>query len=73
MRAGDIHALAPKAPDVEHSGSAKDAAGDAWGSRRDRESSMKWKNGARCVVMLTFDFDAETLWIGRDAANWDRR
>lgn len=26
----------------------------------------------QCTVMLTFDFDAETLWIGRDAANWER-
>lgn len=33
---------------------------------------MSWMNGAKCVVLLTFDFDAETLWIGRDAANWDR-
>lgn len=28
--------------------------------------------GAQCTVVLTFDFDAESLWIGRDAANWDR-
>ncbi|MGF7162872.1 peptidoglycan/xylan/chitin deacetylase (PgdA/CDA1 family) [Rhodoligotrophos appendicifer] len=33
---------------------------------------MSWMNGAKCVVMLTFDFDAETLWLGRDATNWDR-
>lgn len=33
---------------------------------------MTWMNGARCVVMLTFDFDAETLWLGRDETNWDR-
>lgn len=33
---------------------------------------MSWMNGAKCVVLLTFDFDAETLWIGRDATNWDR-
>jgi peptidoglycan/xylan/chitin deacetylase (PgdA/CDA1 family) len=31
-----------------------------------------WPNGARCAVMLTFDFDAETLWISRDEANWKR-
>jgi peptidoglycan/xylan/chitin deacetylase (PgdA/CDA1 family) len=29
-------------------------------------------NGARSVVMLTFDFDAESLWIGRDWNNWER-
>ena len=28
-----------------------------------------WPNGARCAVMLTFDFDAETLWISRDPEN----
>ncbi|KMO36884.1 polysaccharide deacetylase family protein [Methylobacterium aquaticum] len=33
---------------------------------------MPWMDGARCVVMLTFDFDAETLWTSRDPANWDR-
>lgn len=30
---------------------------------------MIWPNGARCAVMLTFDFDAETLWLSRDPAN----
>lgn len=33
---------------------------------------MAWMDGAQCVVMLTFDFDAETLWTSRDPANWDR-
>jgi peptidoglycan/xylan/chitin deacetylase (PgdA/CDA1 family) len=28
-----------------------------------------WPNNAKCAVMLTFDFDAETLWLSRDAAN----
>lgn len=28
-----------------------------------------WPNGARCAVMLTFDFDAESLWISRDPEN----
>jgi peptidoglycan/xylan/chitin deacetylase (PgdA/CDA1 family) len=27
---------------------------------------IKWPNGAQCAVMLTFDFDAETLWISRN-------
>src|ERR1700733_4927510 len=31
-----------------------------------------WPDGAQCAVMLTFDFDAETLWISRDLANWKR-
>lgn len=26
------------------------------------DSRMKWKDGARCVVCLTFDFDADTSW-----------
>lgn len=30
---------------------------------------MDWRNGARCAVMLTFDFDAETLWLSRDPSN----
>jgi len=34
--------------------------------------SVKWPDGARCAVMLTFDFDAETLWTSRDAANAQR-
>lgn len=33
---------------------------------------MKWMNNAQCVVLLTFDFDAESLWTSRDPANWDR-
>ncbi|WP_137391562.1 polysaccharide deacetylase family protein [Rhodoligotrophos defluvii] len=33
---------------------------------------MSWMNGAKCVVMLTFDFDAESLWLSRDPTNWDR-
>lgn len=30
---------------------------------------MKWKNDAKCAFMLTIDFDAETLWLSRDARN----
>lgn len=30
---------------------------------------VKWPNGARCAVALTFDFDAETLWLSRDPSN----
>lgn len=33
---------------------------------------MKWPNNARCAVMLTADFDAETLWLSRDPANAKR-
>tara|TARA_Y100000815_G_scaffold31256_1_gene26092 strand:+ start:602 stop:1435 length:834 start_codon:yes stop_codon:yes gene_type:complete len=36
------------------------------------DTSVPWPNGARCAVMLTFDFDAETLWTSRDARNWNR-
>lgn len=32
----------------------------------------RWKDGAQIAVMLTFDFDAETLWISRDPANAKR-
>jgi len=33
---------------------------------------IKWPGGARCAVMLTFDFDAETLWTSRDPENANR-
>ncbi len=33
------------------------------------EMSVKWPGGARVAVMLTFDFDAETLWTSRDPEN----
>jgi hypothetical protein len=35
----------------------------------DDMTPVKWPNGARCAVMLTFDFDAETLWLSRDPDN----
>ena len=34
-------------------------------------SSSPWPNSARCAVMLTFDFDAETLWLARDRKTAD--
>lgn len=36
------------------------------------DMSVKWPNGARVAVMLTFDFDAETLWTSRDPDNAHR-
>ncbi|MFZ4451695.1 polysaccharide deacetylase family protein [Salibacterium aidingense] len=30
---------------------------------------MKWNDGIQCKVMLTFDFDAESLWISRNEQN----
>ena len=36
------------------------------------DMSVKWPNGARCAVMLTFDFDAETLWTSRNPDNANR-
>lgn len=35
----------------------------------DDMSPITWPDGARCAVMLTFDFDAETLWLSRDPEN----
>jgi len=35
----------------------------------DDMNPIPWPNGARCAVMLTFDFDAETLWLSRDPDN----
>lgn len=31
------------------------------------QSEFIWPNGAKCAVMLTFDFDAESLWFSEDA------
>lgn len=31
-----------------------------------------WPGGAKLAVMLSFDFDAETLWTSRDSANWQK-
>jgi peptidoglycan/xylan/chitin deacetylase (PgdA/CDA1 family) len=36
------------------------------------KTEIAWPHGARCAVMLSFDFDAETLWTSRDSANWKR-
>ena len=36
-----------------------------------RTPSSPWPKGARCAVMLTFDFDAETLWLARDPKTAD--
>jgi len=33
---------------------------------------VTWPGGARVAVMLTFDFDAETLWLSRDPENAKR-
>lgn len=33
---------------------------------------ITWPNGAKCAVMLTFDFDAETLWLSRSPDNAKR-
>lgn len=32
----------------------------------------RWKDGARCAVMLTFDLDAETLWLAGSLDNLDK-
>ena len=33
------------------------------------DMKVNWPNKARVAVMLTFDFDAETLWLARDPEN----
>src|SRR4051794_8709047 len=33
---------------------------------------VKWPDGKKIAVMLTFDFDAETLWLSRDPENAKR-
>ncbi len=32
----------------------------------------RWKDGAQIAVMVSYDFDAETLWLSRDPSNKDR-
>jgi peptidoglycan/xylan/chitin deacetylase (PgdA/CDA1 family) len=32
----------------------------------------RWKDGAQCAVMLTFDVDAETLWLAGKLTNLDK-
>lgn len=34
--------------------------------------NIAWPNGAKVAVTLTFDFDAETMWLGRDPTNVHR-
>ena len=33
---------------------------------------VKWPDGARCAIMMTFDLDGETPWINRDPALAER-
>ena len=33
---------------------------------------VDWPGGARCAAMISFDFDAETMWLSRDTANIQR-
>ncbi len=35
-------------------------------------TAVTWPNGARCAIILTFDFDAETNWMSRDPGNIKR-
>lgn len=35
--------------------------------------TVKWPGGAQCAVLLSFDFDAETLWLARDPSNIKKR
>ena len=35
-------------------------------------ASSPWPGGARIAVMLTFDFDAESLWLARDPSHANR-
>lgn len=36
------------------------------------EPRVRWPNGARMAVLVSFDFDAETLWLSRDPGNAER-
>ena len=30
---------------------------------------VRWPGGAKCAAMISFDFDAETMWLSRDTSN----
>jgi peptidoglycan/xylan/chitin deacetylase (PgdA/CDA1 family) len=36
------------------------------------DTPIVWPDCARCAVLLTFDFDAETNWLGKDPGNANR-
>lgn len=36
------------------------------------DNPVAWPHGARCAVLLTFDFDAETMWFGREQPAMER-
>ncbi len=36
------------------------------------DTAVRWPNGARCAVMLTFDVDAEYVWLGMDPGTIDQ-
>jgi peptidoglycan-N-acetylglucosamine deacetylase len=36
------------------------------------DMSVMWPGGARCAVMISFDFDAESNWIASDPNNSKR-
>jgi peptidoglycan-N-acetylglucosamine deacetylase len=40
-----------------------------WGQYWSRDM-MKWPDGIKCAVLLTFDLDAETLWTSRNEESW---
>jgi len=42
------------------------------GENMDVTEQVNWPDSARCAVMLSFDFDAETLWLSRDPSNAKR-
>ncbi len=37
-----------------------------------QDNRPAWPNGARCAALLTFDFDAESLWLSRDPGAAER-
>src|SRR3989442_4522248 len=55
----------------------RESRGDEYHAERPAEGALMtrpsspWPKGARCAVMLTFDFDAETLWLARDPRTAD--
>ena len=50
-----------------HTNSTPDPIVERPFSRMDKP--FPWPAGMRCAVMLTFDFDGETLWFSRDPEN----
>ena len=45
---------------------------NAAGIRDEKAAGFPWPDGKRCALTLTFDIDAETMWLVKDPKNAER-